>query len=95
MRISFTDEGREDLARTVGQAFRPGPSHQALRCSSTLARLAAPSFSPADRPCLFRLWTLKWVEQPENIPTALAVVPNRLEQGVLALIKKSKCSSWK
>lgn len=42
-----------------------------------------------------RLWTLQWVEQPEDIPTALAVVPNRLEQGVLALIKKSKCSSWK
>lgn len=37
----------------------------------------------------------QWVEQPENVPTALAVVPNRVEQGVLALIKKSKCSSWK
>jgi len=81
---------------TRSRSFRPNcllksPGYSTMLYVSPVAQAA--TLSLLDRACCFR--AAQWVEQPENIPTALAVVPNRVEQGVLALIKKSKCSSWK
>jgi hypothetical protein len=36
-----------------------------------------------------------WVEQPENVPTCLAVAPNRRDPKVKKALDKSGCRLWK
>lgn len=41
---------------------------------------------------------LQWTEQPENIPTALAIIPNRSKgaegKHVGKVLKKGECEFW-
>ncbi|EPQ55174.1 peptidyl-tRNA hydrolase II [Gloeophyllum trabeum ATCC 11539] len=36
-----------------------------------------------------------WVEQPENVPTCLALAPNRRESPIKKALDKSGCRRWK
>ncbi|KDQ52801.1 hypothetical protein JAAARDRAFT_39788 [Jaapia argillacea MUCL 33604] len=36
-----------------------------------------------------------WVEQPDNIPTCLALAPNRKEQSIKKALDKCGCRLWK
>ena len=36
-----------------------------------------------------------WIEQPENIPTCLAIAPNRRDPKVKKALDKSGCRLWK
>ncbi|OBZ69724.1 hypothetical protein A0H81_10420 [Grifola frondosa] len=60
----------------------------------------------ADRTSIERLATLLslndppisyhlWVEQPENIPTCLALAPNRRNPKVKKALDKAGCRLWK
>lgn len=35
-----------------------------------------------------------WVEQPENVPTCIALVPNRRENRIKKALDKSGCRLW-
>lgn len=36
-----------------------------------------------------------WIEQPENIPTCIALAPNRREKAVRRALDKCSCRLWK
>ncbi|KAH9944750.1 peptidyl-tRNA hydrolase II [Amylocystis lapponica] len=36
-----------------------------------------------------------WIEQPEGVPTCLALAPNRREPGIRKALDKTKCRMWK
>ncbi|ETW74829.1 hypothetical protein HETIRDRAFT_332418 [Heterobasidion irregulare TC 32-1] len=56
----------------------------------TLEKLAA-SLSNAEPPIPYHLW----VEQPENVPTCLALAPNRRDKLIRKALDKSSCRLWK
>lgn len=51
----------------------------------------ANALKSADPPISHHLW----IEQPENIPTCLAVAPNRRDPKVKKALDKSGCRLWK
>ncbi|KAK1923978.1 peptidyl-tRNA hydrolase II domain-containing protein [Papiliotrema laurentii] len=36
-----------------------------------------------------------WIEQPENTPTALALMPNKRPKALKSLLEKSGCQLWR
>ncbi|KAI0050824.1 peptidyl-tRNA hydrolase II [Auriscalpium vulgare] len=58
--------------------------------SATLQKLAS-SLSGADPPVPYHLW----IEQPENVPTCLALAPNRKEKPIKKALDKANCRLWK
>ncbi|KAF8511541.1 peptidyl-tRNA hydrolase II [Gautieria morchelliformis] len=57
---------------------------------SSLNKLAA-LLSAAEPPIPYYLW----VEQPENMPTCLALAPNRKEKPVKKALDKAGCRLWR
>jgi peptidyl-tRNA hydrolase PTRHD1 len=57
---------------------------------SSLEKLAT-LLSAADPPIAYYLW----IEQPENVPTCLALAPNRKDKPVRKALDKAGCRLWK
>ena len=51
----------------------------------------ANALQSSDPPIAYHLW----IEQPENIPTCLAVAPNKRDPKVKKALDKSGCRLWK
>ncbi|KAG8919689.1 hypothetical protein FRC02_001448, partial [Tulasnella sp. 418] len=59
--------------------------------ASNLEKLAGLLSSATPDPVPFHLW----IEQPENVPTCLALSPNRRDSRVKKALDKSGCRLWK
>ncbi|KAF9243231.1 peptidyl-tRNA hydrolase II, partial [Melanogaster broomeanus] len=59
--------------------------------ASTLAKLSAALSSADPSPIPHHLWT----EQPENVPTCVAIAPNRKEKPIRRALDKSSCRLWR
>ncbi|KAI0764387.1 peptidyl-tRNA hydrolase II [Trametes elegans] len=57
---------------------------------ASIERLAS-LLSAADPPVPHHLWT----EQPENVPTCLALAPNRRDSKIKKVLDKCGCRLWK
>ncbi|KAF8119976.1 hypothetical protein EV363DRAFT_1193782, partial [Boletus edulis] len=58
---------------------------------STLEKLTAALSHAGPEPIPHHLWT----EQPEDIPTCIALAPNRKEKPIRKALDKSSCRLWK
>ncbi|KAA1470404.1 peptidyl-tRNA hydrolase II [Dentipellis sp. KUC8613] len=78
-----TVEYLQDLL-TMRKAVLQTPSSTTLEKLSTLLKAADP-------PIPHHLW----IEQPENVPTCLALAPNRREKPIRKALDKCSCRLWK
>ncbi|KIJ19732.1 hypothetical protein PAXINDRAFT_67002, partial [Paxillus involutus ATCC 200175] len=59
--------------------------------ASALGKLSAALSSTDPSPVPHYLWT----EQPENVPTCIAIAPNRKEKPIRRAMDKSSCRLWR
>ncbi|KAF8841729.1 peptidyl-tRNA hydrolase II [Paxillus ammoniavirescens] len=59
--------------------------------ASALGKLSAALSSTDPSPIPHYLWT----EQPENVPTCIAIAPNRKEKPIRRALDKSSCRLWR
>ncbi|KIJ07863.1 hypothetical protein PAXINDRAFT_18968 [Paxillus involutus ATCC 200175] len=59
--------------------------------ASALGKLSAALSSTDPSPIPHYLWT----EQPENVPTCIAIAPNRKEKPIRRAMDKSSCRLWR
>lgn len=58
---------------------------------TTLEKLSAALSSADPAPIPHHIWT----EQPENVPTCIALAPNRKEKAIRKALDKSSCRLWR
>jgi len=69
-----------------------------LKLSSLLSsppKLTSSNNTAGDSPSEVPIPHYLWVEQPENIPTCIALAPNRRDKAIRRALDKCSCRLWK